>query len=166
LVAEYPQQELLAEGREMLDHDNEMSPDGSGDVLPRGVSKFQVDAKFNGSANGRSYLRMQVDHWSEVALLLVGEIDLMSMAAFEMTVGDIVAAKPSHLTFDARSCGFVSVSGLALIGECSQTIEKVTVYTKTDLASRVLGLLGYENVDCLRDISSDCEVATGEITAP
>lgn len=146
--------------------DNEMSPDGLGDSVPRRPSRFQVDAKSGGRANGRSDLRVQVDHMSEVALGLVGEIDLTSMGAFEAVVKDALAAKPSHLTFDARSCGFVSVAGFALIGECSRTIEKVTVYTKTNLASRVLGRLGYESVDCLADISGEGKVPTDEKAPP
>jgi hypothetical protein len=78
-------------------------------------------------------------------LLLLGELDISSMAEFERMVTEVLAGSPNELIFDLTQSQFVSAQGYDAIGRCSVEVP-VTVRSRTGLASRVLATYGYERV--------------------
>jgi hypothetical protein len=146
----------------MLGHDN-FRFDGLGEFAPDGQGELQPDGRADGFLDDASYLRVQLDRRAEVSLSLVGAIDQVSNGSFQVAVKDALADRPDHLTFDALSCDFISIQGFALIGKCSLTIEKVTLSTQTDLAQRVLRILGFDDVECVVTAARrDSKVATDQ----
>jgi len=80
-----------------------------------------------------------------VALRLLGELDIASMAEFERIVTEVLLGSPKELIFDLTRSQFVSAQGYAAIGRCSLEVP-VTVRSRTGLASKVLVIYGYERV--------------------
>jgi hypothetical protein len=80
-----------------------------------------------------------------VVLLLLGELDVPSMDAFERVVAEVLSSTPRALIFDLTQSEFVSAQGFATIGRCSTEIT-VEIRSRTHLASRVLTALGYEGI--------------------
>ena len=80
-----------------------------------------------------------------VALLLLGELDVTSMAQFERMITEVLSDSPKELTFDLTHSQFISAQGYAAIGRCSLEVP-VLVRSTTDLASKVMAVYGYERV--------------------
>jgi hypothetical protein len=80
-----------------------------------------------------------------VSLLLLGELDITSMAEFERMVSEVLMGSPKELIFDLTQSQYVSAQGYAAIGRCSVEVP-VMVRSRTGLASKVLATYGYERV--------------------
>jgi hypothetical protein len=80
-----------------------------------------------------------------VTLLLLGELDITSMAQFERVIADVLSENPKEVIFDLSQSQFISAQGYAAIGECSGEVP-VSVRSGTGLASKVLAIYGYERV--------------------
>ena len=79
-----------------------------------------------------------------VALLLLGDLDITSMAQFERMITEVLSGSPKELIFDLTQSQFISAQGYAAIGHCS--LEVPVVRSRTVLASKVLAIYGYEQV--------------------
>jgi anti-anti-sigma factor len=80
-----------------------------------------------------------------VVVKLVGELDIVSMERFERLIADVLSSNPTELRFDLTRAAFVSAQGYAAMGRCSLQ-ARVTVRSRSDLASRVLAIYGYDKV--------------------
>jgi hypothetical protein len=80
-----------------------------------------------------------------VALLVLGELDITSMAQFEQMIAEVLSGSPKELVFDLTRSQFISAQGYAAIGHCSLEVP-VRVRSRTGLASKVLAIYGYERV--------------------
>jgi anti-anti-sigma factor len=85
-----------------------------------------------------------------VLLILFGELDVTSMAQFERVITEVVSGSPKELIFDLSQCQFMSAQGYAAIGDCSMEVP-VRVRSRTDLASKVLAIYGYDRVTVATD---------------
>jgi anti-anti-sigma regulatory factor len=81
-----------------------------------------------------------------MVLRLIGEVDLISMPAFDHALDVLISLKPHQILFDLRGADFISVAGYAAIGRCSLTVDQLRVCANGCLAEKVLGLLGYDNI--------------------
>jgi hypothetical protein len=81
-----------------------------------------------------------------VTLVLLGELDSISMAEFERVIAKVLSASPKELIFDLTESQFVSAQGYAAIGRCSSEVP-VRLRSRTALASKVLAAYGYERVE-------------------
>ena len=95
------------------------------------------------------YLRVPIDRRSGSTIALVGDIDLVSIGTLDVVIRGALLDKPTHLVFDARACDFISIKGFNMIGRCSRVVEKVTLCTKLKFAQQALGLLGFDDVECV-----------------
>jgi anti-anti-sigma regulatory factor len=86
------------------------------------------------------------DHSSVVILL--GELDVTSMAQFEVMITEVLSSGPKALIFDLTQCQFVSAQGYDAIGRCSLEVP-VEVRSRTGVAGRVFAVLGYERVEVI-----------------
>ena len=100
--------------------------------------------------------RIRVLHRDDgsVALLLLGELDITSMVQFERTITEVLSGNPKQLIFDLTHSQFVCAQGYSAIGRCSSEVP-VEVRSRTDLASKVLAVYGYEQVAVAVDRESD-----------
>jgi hypothetical protein len=80
-----------------------------------------------------------------VVLILHGELDCTSMAAFEQALGTAMREPLMELVVDLTGCRFVSAQGYAAIGRCSLRTP-VEVRSGTTLASRVFDIYEYDGV--------------------
>ena len=80
-----------------------------------------------------------------VVLALLGELDIVSLAWFERLIAEVLSSEPRELRFDLTQARFVSAQGYAAMGRCSREV-RVTVRSRTELASRVLAMYGYDQV--------------------
>jgi anti-anti-sigma factor len=80
-----------------------------------------------------------------VVLMLAGELDIVSMERFERLIADVLSSNPKELRFDLTQAEFVSAQGYEAIGRCSLQV-RVTVRSRSELASRVLAMYGYDQV--------------------
>lgn len=123
--------------------------------LHGGTSRLQRCA--TGSAASRKYesailqcgstLQVRVfSHDGErVVLKLLGELDIVSMARFERLIAEVLSSHPKELRFDLTQAQFISAQGYAAMGRCSLEV-RVTVRSRSELASRVLAIYGYDQV--------------------
>ena len=81
-----------------------------------------------------------------VTLVLLGELDVISMAQFERVIAKVLSASPKELIFDLTESQFVSAQGYAAIGHCTSEVA-VRLRSRTALASKVLAAYGYERVE-------------------
>lgn len=82
-------------------------------------------------------------------VVLLGELDVTSMAQFESAIVELLSGEPKALIFDLTQSEFVSAQGYDAIGRCSLEVP-VEVRSRTGVAARVLAVLGYEGVDAVR----------------
>ena len=54
--------------------------------------------------------------------LLLGELDITSMAQFERVITEVLSASPKELIFDVTQSQFISAQGYAAIGRCSSEV--------------------------------------------
>jgi anti-anti-sigma regulatory factor len=80
-----------------------------------------------------------------VVLKLLGELDIVSMARFERLLAEVLSSHPKELRFDLTQAQFISAQGYAAMGRCSLEV-RVTVRSRTELASRILATYGYDEV--------------------
>jgi anti-anti-sigma factor len=80
-----------------------------------------------------------------VVLKLLGELDIVSMARFERLIAELLSSHPKELRFDLTQAQFISAQGYAAMGRCSLQV-RVTVRARSELASRVLAIYGYDQV--------------------
>lgn len=80
-----------------------------------------------------------------VVLELCGELDVVWMAQFERLIAEVLSGHPEELSFDVTQARFISVQGYAAMGRCSPGV-RVTVRSRSELASRVLTMCGYDQV--------------------
>jgi hypothetical protein len=80
-----------------------------------------------------------------VVLKLCGELDVVWMARFERLIAEILMGNPKELRFDLTQARFIAVQGYAAMGRCSPGV-RVTVRSRSGLASRVLAMYGYDQV--------------------
>ena len=85
-----------------------------------------------------------------LALLLLGDLDITSMVQFERAITEVLSGSPKELIFDLSQCQFMSAQGYAAIGDCSMEVP-VRVRSRTDLASKVLAIYGYDRVTVATD---------------
>ena len=78
-----------------------------------------------------------------VALVLLGELDITTMAQFDRVLAEVMSQKPKGLIFDVTRSQFISAQGYDAMGRCSLETY-VEVRSGTDLAARVLASYGYE----------------------
>jgi hypothetical protein len=81
-------------------------------------------------------------------VILLGELDVTSMAQFEVMITEILSRRPKELIFDLTQSQFVSAQGYDAIGRCSLEVP-VEVRSRTGVAGRVFAILGYERVDVI-----------------
>ena len=86
--------------------------------------------------------------------ILLGELDVTSMTQFELMITELLSGKPKELIFDLTQSEFVSAQGYDAIGRCSLRLP-VEVRSRTGLAARVFGVLGYEGVDVVTERESE-----------
>ena len=67
------------------------------------------------------------------------------MVQFERTITEVLSGNPKQLIFDLTHSQFVCAQGYSAIGRCSSELP-VEVRSRTDLASKVLAIYGYERV--------------------
>jgi anti-anti-sigma regulatory factor len=79
-------------------------------------------------------------------LILLGELDINSLTQFEMVITETLSTEPPGLVFDLTQSEFVSAQGYDAIGRCSLEIP-VEVWSRTGVAARVFGVLGYDRVN-------------------
>lgn len=77
---------------------------------------------------------------------LLGELDVTSIAQFELAITELLSSNPRGLIFDLTQSRFVSAQGYDAIGRCSLEVP-VQVRSRTGLAARVFTVLGYDRVD-------------------
>ena len=75
-----------------------------------------------------------------------GELDLLTMPAFEAALDALLSASPREALFDVCGAQFISVEGFAAIGRVSLTVERVTVNARDDFAEKIFRLLGYDRI--------------------
>ena len=80
-----------------------------------------------------------------VVLELCGELDVVWMAQFERLIAEVLSGQPKELRFDVTRARFISVQGYVAMGRCSPGV-RVTVRSRSELASRVLAIYGYDHV--------------------
>jgi hypothetical protein len=80
-----------------------------------------------------------------VTFVLRGELDITSMGPFEQALAEVMGESPQRLLFDLTECQFVSAQGYAAMGRCSAS-TRVEVRSRTDIASRVFSIFGYDRV--------------------
>lgn len=90
-------------------------------------------------------IRVAREDGKRVVLILRGELDLTSMAAFEQALSTAMREPLMELIVDLTGCQFVSAQGYAAIGRCSLRTP-VEVRSGTTLASRVFDIYGYDGV--------------------
>jgi anti-anti-sigma regulatory factor len=81
-----------------------------------------------------------------VTLVLLGELDITSMAQFERAIAEVLATSAKELIFDLTQSQFISAQAYAAIGHCSSKVP-VKVRSRTALAAKVLAIFGYERVE-------------------
>ena len=81
-------------------------------------------------------------------VILLGELDVTSMAQFEVMITEVLSSKPKELIFDLTQSQFVSAQGYDAIGRCSLEVP-VEVRSRTGVAGRVFAVLGYERVEVI-----------------
>ena len=67
------------------------------------------------------------------------------MAGFEQVLAEVLSGPPRELMFDLSEAHFISAQGYAAMGRCSLD-ARVTIRSRTELASRVLTAFGYDQV--------------------
>jgi anti-anti-sigma factor len=92
-----------------------------------------------------------------VVLLLFGELDITSMVQFERIIAEVLSRSPKELIFDLSQSQFISAQGYAVIGQCSLEVP-VRVRSRTDLASKVLAIYGYDRVTMALDRGPDVDL--------
>jgi hypothetical protein len=112
--------------------------------------------RVSGSAVSRKYERVNLQYGISiqmeilrrndgfVALVLLGELDITTMAQFERVLGEVMSQKPKGLIFDVTQTRFISAQGYDAMGRCSLETH-VEVRSGSDLAARVLASYGYEH---------------------
>jgi hypothetical protein len=93
-----------------------------------------------------------------VTLLLLGELDITSMAQFEQVISEVLSVRPKELIFDLTQSEFVCAQGYAAIGQCSSEVH-VGLRSRTALASKVLAIYGYERVGIAVEEVPDVKVS-------
>jgi anti-anti-sigma regulatory factor len=81
-------------------------------------------------------------------VILLGELDVTSMAQFELMITEVLSSRPKELLFDLTQSQFVSAQGYDAIGRCSLEVP-VEVRSRTGVAGRVFAVLGYERVEVI-----------------
>ena len=101
-----------------------------------------------------------------VVLLLLGELDVTSMVQFERMITVVLSGRPKELIFDLSQSLFISAQGYAAIGDCSLEVP-VRLRSRTDLASKVLAIYGYNRVTVVIERGPDVDPAalTGRETS-
>jgi anti-sigma B factor antagonist len=87
-----------------------------------------------------------VDDPSSPVISLAGELDLASVGVAREGIEECLAARPSQVTFDLQELTFMDSSGIALLVQISNEVEKVSLVNVTPIVWRVLeatGLLGH-----------------------
>jgi anti-anti-sigma regulatory factor len=90
-------------------------------------------------------VRVTSDDAGQFTVVLFGELDLVSMAAFEQVVAEVLSGKPKELFFDLTQTQFISIQGYVAMGRCSLGVH-VSIRSRTELAARVLAICGYDRV--------------------
>jgi anti-anti-sigma regulatory factor len=86
-------------------------------------------------------------------LRLRGELDLTTISAFQRDLAEVLSSRPSKLTFDLRAAQFISVQGYAAIRRCSLEVGRVTIRSTSNLAERVMHILGQHDLTFVAEIS-------------
>ncbi len=83
-----------------------------------------------------------VDDPSSPVISLAGELDLASVEAARAGIEHYLATGPSQVTFDLRELTFMDSSGIALLVQISNEVEKVSLNNVTPIVRRVLEATG------------------------
>jgi anti-anti-sigma factor len=93
--------------------------------------------------------RVYLDEARNTAVVAItGEIDLVSIPSLEAAIDQARAAEPDRVLIDATSAEFISVGGYCMIGELTESVDRVTLCSRSDLAARVMTILGFPDVVC------------------
>ncbi len=113
----------------------------------------------NGTRQHRSVFEVRVisDDDGHLVVELFGELDLVSMAAFEQVVAGVLSGKPKELIFDLTQTQFISIEGYAAMGRCSLGVD-VSIRSRTELAARIMAICGYDRVMIVIVPETDIEV--------
>ncbi len=82
-------------------------------------------------------------------LKLTGELDLVTMAEFEVALETALAEHAGQIVIDTIGTSFISARGYAAMGRCGLVAEQVTICSRDGFAREVLQLLGYEDTLCI-----------------
>ena len=82
-------------------------------------------------------------------LKLTGELDLVTMAEFEVALETALAEHAAQIVIDTIGTSFISARGYAAMGRCGLVAEQVTICSRDGFAREVLQLLGYEDALCI-----------------
>ena len=99
-----------------------------------------------------------------VVLDLFGELDSVSMACLDSALEESLAPQPETIIVDLSRTDFVSAAGYAAIGRCSRQVERLVVCCRGRVAQKVLGVLGYRDIDYV-DVSAEPATLAPSVTA-
>jgi anti-sigma B factor antagonist len=83
-----------------------------------------------------------IDDPSSPVIALAGELDLASVEATRVGIEVYLATEPSQVTFDLQKLTFMDSSGIALLVQISNEVEKVSLSNVTPIVWRVLEATG------------------------
>ena len=89
------------------------------------------------------------DARSTAIIAIAGEIDMVSTPTLQAAIAEAQATKPDRVIVDATSAEFISVRGYCMIAELSKSVDSVTLCSRSDLAARVMAILGFADVVCV-----------------
>jgi anti-sigma B factor antagonist len=82
------------------------------------------------------------DDPSAPVIALAGELDLASAEATRAGIELILSHRPTQVTFDLEKLSFMDSSGIALLVQVSNDVEKVTLTNVPPIIHRVLEATG------------------------
>ncbi len=86
------------------------------------------------------------DARSTAIIAIAGEVDLVSIPSLQAAIAEALAAGPDRVLIDATSAEYIFVRGYCIIGELSESVDRVTLSSRSDLEARVMDILGFPNV--------------------
>jgi anti-sigma B factor antagonist len=83
-----------------------------------------------------------VDDPSSPVISLAGELDLASVETTRAGIEEHLTTHPSQVTFDLQELTFMDSSGIALLVQISNEVEKVSLINVTPIVWRALEATG------------------------
>jgi anti-sigma B factor antagonist len=83
-----------------------------------------------------------VDDPAAPVIHLAGELDLASVESVKAGIGPYLAGAPVHVTFDLEKLTFMDSSGIALLVQVSNDVDRVSLVNVSPIVHRVLEATG------------------------